>query len=189
MKKILSFLAMSAIVLGMASCGGNDGNEPEPEVIKAPSGYVDLGLPSKTLWYSNATSYNFLSFPTYVEELNKKKKNAATKYVDIPTKEDWEELHTYCTWEWMYPFTIQGINHERAYIVKGKNGNSIILPALGKRSTTGQKVSDGKGYYWMQHTNHDIETAVQFGEESNSFQFYGEADGWCLTVCWVFKQP
>ena len=34
MKKILSFFAMSAIVLGMAftfnACGGNDANNPEP---------------------------------------------------------------------------------------------------------------------------------------------------------------
>ena len=187
MRKFFSFFAIAAVVLSMASCG--DGNEPEAEV-KIPSGFVDLGLPSKTLWYSNATAYNFVSYPTYVNMLNEKQKQAANKYMQIPTKADWEELRKECTWRWQYPFTIQGVSTEKAYIVMGKNGNCIYLPAIGKHGReSNQKMENGKGHYWLLHDQYSTETAVRFGEDINSFEFYSEADGWDLCYCWVFKQP
>jgi hypothetical protein len=181
-------LFMSALVLGMASCGGDE-NDPEAEV-KIPSGFVDLGLPSKTLWYSNSASIDYLSYPTYVNMLNDKKKQAANKYVEIPTRADWEELRNECQWQWVYPFTIKGVSTEKAYMVMGKNGNCIYLPAVGKHGQGSNKdVRDSKGHYWMLHDQYDTETAVEFGEDKNSFQFYSEASGWNLCFCWVFKQP
>jgi len=45
----------------------------------------------------------------------------------IPTKDEWTELFTKCTWTWI---TQNGVNGEK---VTGPNGNSIFLPAAGYR--------------------------------------------------------
>jgi hypothetical protein len=46
MKKLFTFFAIGAIVLGMASCGGNDGNVPEPESDIVINPHSDNGMMS-----------------------------------------------------------------------------------------------------------------------------------------------
>ena len=92
------------------------------------SEYVDLGLPSGTLWKSTNED----------EDINFEE--VQTKYAEkLPTKAQWEELIKECTWTfmdpgWWYTDDEFGDYHEGCwayYMIKGKNGNSISLPAQG----------------------------------------------------------
>ena len=67
--------------------------------------YVDLGLPSGTLW--SAKPYSEESFP----EANK---------LNIPTLEDWKEVHDYCKVTDAGGFTDNWI-----YNIKGLNGKIV----------------------------------------------------------------
>lgn len=112
--------------------------QPETPTIveKAPDGYLDMGLPSGTHWYYNATGW--WDYYTY-SELNAmipgKDKGAA-----IPTEEQWNELRQYCKWEW----------DGAGFNVDSKNGNKLgfYLPFIGAYNGE-EKLNDGThGYYW-----------------------------------------
>ena len=107
--------------------------------------YVDLGLPSGTLWKANNEKSIYY---TYNE--------AASQFGDnLPTLAHFEELKTFCTWTWT----------NKGYLVKGSNGNSIILYATGSRTCEGEVNSVGKGAgYWT--------STVINSEEANAIIFY-----------------
>jgi hypothetical protein len=93
--------------------------------------YVDLGLPSGTLW-STTNAGGDKALYTYEEAVN--------KFGDqLPSKEQWQELKDECTCSQI----------GNVYKVVGPNGNSITLPAAGSRSCDGI-VSDESSYgnYW-----------------------------------------
>ena len=71
-----------------------------------------------------------------------------------PKKKDFDELIENCEWEWD--------KEKVGYIVKGKNGNSIFLPAAGNYFGNSLKEA-GYGRYWCASV-----------DESNSFR------SWCL---------
>ncbi len=101
-----------------------------------PAGFVDLGLPSGTLWKNqNETNPNdSYDFYTYYE--------AVQQFGDqLPTKEQFEELTENCTYVWD--------ESARGCWFYGPNGNSIFLPASGYRGRSGyvSRVGSG-GYYW-----------------------------------------
>lgn len=78
-------------------------------VILAVEGdlYRDLGLPSGTKWADRDADIN-----------HKCKRHVYSDEVKgIPTKEQWQELKKYCTWEWK----------DYGYKVTGPNGNYIFL--------------------------------------------------------------
>ncbi len=56
----------------------------------------------------------------------------------MPTKAEWDELFTECTWTW----TSYG------YLVTSSNGNSILLPAAGRRMSVILKDIGFDGRYW-----------------------------------------
>ena len=60
----------------------------------------------------------------------------------MPTVEEFRELEDKCTWTW----TTQG-GHE-GYKVTGLNGNSIFLPAAGRRYGTDFYDRGSRGFYW-----------------------------------------
>ena len=60
----------------------------------------------------------------------------------MPTGEEMTELREKCKWEW----TTQG--GKKGYKVIGKNGNSIFLPAAGRRYESGLRNEGSFGYYW-----------------------------------------
>ena len=93
--------------------------------------YVDLGLPSGTLWRDENEGGDYARY-TYDE--------AVSKFGNkLPTKEQLEELKNQCTWTW----TGSG------YKVVGPNGNSIYLPAAGDRYCGGDVYGVGSyGDYW-----------------------------------------
>lgn len=96
-------------------------------------GFVDLGLPSGTLW-KNANEGGDNARYTYDDAMDK----FANK---LPTKQQLEELKNECTWTWM----------GNGYKVTGTNGNSITLPAVAYRDDDGYvyRSSVGpSGSYW-----------------------------------------
>ena len=60
----------------------------------------------------------------------------------MPTDAEWTELRTECTWTW----TTQ--NEKNGYLVTGPNGNSIFLPAAGRRYGTSLLRAGSDGLYW-----------------------------------------
>ncbi len=94
-------------------------------------GYVDLGLPSGTLWKNANEGGDFARY-TYDEAVSK----FGSK---LPTKQQLEELKNKCTWTWL------GYGYE----VTGPSGNSITLPATGYCNCVGDVDHVGTyGYYW-----------------------------------------
>ena len=153
--------------------------------------YVDLGLPSGTLWadrnvgasssedygdyfsWGETTTKSDYSWSTYKyynnggdEKLTKYCSESAcgnNGYTDTlttlersddaaianwgsdwrtPTPQQFQELKDYCTWTWATR------NGKNGYEVKGKNGNSIFLPAAGYRDGTSLYRVGSCGSYW-----------------------------------------
>lgn len=100
-------------------------------------GFKDLGLPSGTLWKNaNENEGGNNTVYTYAAVVFKFGNN-------LPTKEQFEELKNKCTWKWT---TQNGIN---GYKVTGPNGNSIFLPAGGRRFCNDDVRFVGTdGFYW-----------------------------------------
>ena len=126
----LMALSMQSQVLGNenTTCIRTIGNELVDTLSIAPTGYVDLGLPSGTLWKDK----NENGFFTYDEAVSRFGSS-------LPSKEKFEELKSECKWEW----------NGSGCKVTGPNGNSIVLPASGYRHCDGGVDYVGSsGYYW-----------------------------------------
>lgn len=96
-------------------------------------GYVDLGLPSGTLWKNTNEGGDYMRY-TYDEAVNRFGSN-------LPTNQQLRELKDKCTWTW--------IDIGGGYRVTGPNGNSITLPDAGYRYCHGDVDGVGTyGYYW-----------------------------------------
>ena len=114
-------------------------------------GYVDLGLPSGTLW-KNANEGGDYTRYTYDQAVRK----FGNK---LPTKQQFEELIDRCTWTW----TGDG------YKVTGSNGESITLPAAGYRDCDGDVGSFGMGgHYWSSSTPYYSDLAWYLGFGSSA---------------------
>ena len=126
--------------------------------------YVDLGLPSGTLWAtcnvgasnpreygsyfawgetvpnSSYTDDNYMYFSD--PNVLPASADAATvnwgKGWRMPTEEDFQELIDNCTWTWM----------SNGYKVTSPNGNGIFLPAAGNRYAGDLRDVGSIGYYW-----------------------------------------
>ncbi len=103
---------------------------------RSSGGYVNLGLPSRTLWKAE-NEPGFYDYDQAMAEFGN----------NLPTKEQLEELKTFCRWTW----TGDG------YEVNGPNGKSIFLPAAGFRDCSGSIHSVGSydeyGDYWSATPN------------------------------------
>ena len=91
--------------------------------------YVDLGLPSGTLWKAENENCGLINHEQAV----------ALYGNSLPTLEQMAELVALCTWTWVGD----------GYSVTGKNGHAIILPVCGYSDVLGAKYYTKKqGYYW-----------------------------------------
>ncbi len=99
MKKMLITL-----LCAMCVCGLN------AKKVKVPAGYVDLGLPSGTLW-AVQNEEGYLTFDEAVEQFG----------AALPTEEQFRELLKECKWSW----------NGSGYTFVGPNGESLIIPAAG----------------------------------------------------------
>lgn len=98
--------------------------------------YVDLGLPSGTLWAASNAHPDGCQFCTHkeaVEEFGNK----------LPSNEDWQELLDNCKAKWN--------KWRKGYTLTGPNGNSIFLPANGLvEDSFGERILNKgfEGCYW-----------------------------------------
>lgn len=109
-------------------------------------GFVDLGLPSGTLWKKS----NEEDWYTYDQAVRKFGNS-------LPTKQQFEELKNVCKMNWiggMCKFT-------------GPSGESIVLPVTGYRYSDGRIDNSGKGHYWTSSFL-DSDNAWSFIVYSNS---------------------
>ncbi len=131
MKRKLLFILTIGITCLFTACANKNtpNNNGEEE-----TNYVDLGLPSGTLWKNaneiNAQKeYNLFTFDEAVNAFG----------YDLPTKEQWQELIDECTWSWTFG----------GYKIIGPNHNYIILPGDGRYDCDGgYKNKTGDGDYW-----------------------------------------
>lgn len=110
--------------------------------------YVDLGLPSGTLW-AKEDIFEIREDDGhrlyYVESYD----NAIKKFGDrLPSKEQWEELFNECDWEYFNNDTI--LTYHTGYNITGKNGNQIVLEIGGRFNVPlGCICQTGvEGFYW-----------------------------------------
>lgn len=102
---------------------------------RSRGGYVDLGLPSGTLWKQQNES----GYYTYDE--------AVTIFGNqLPEMHHFVELKHVCRWIWMDDY---------GYKVVGPNGNSITLPAAGFSNCLGGVSYVGTGGYYWSSTPYD----------------------------------
>ena len=133
--------------------------ERKAELIR--KGYIDLGLPSGTLW-KNANEGGDYTRYTYDE--------AVSRFGNkLPTKQQFEELKNKCTWTW----TGSG------YKVIGPNGNSIYLPAAGYRDCRGDVYYVGTGGNYWSSTPYDSDFVwyLYFNSSAVRMNNYYRSDG------------
>lgn len=98
--------------------------------------WVDLGLPSGTLWATcNVGAFSPEEYGDYFTWSETTTKN-------IPTKEQWEELISYTTGTWTI---LNGVDGRR---YTASNGRSLFLPAAGVQDKDGQNILGCNGVYW-----------------------------------------
>ncbi len=114
--------------------------------------YVDLGLPSGTLWMDQNAEGGMNGYFTYEQAL-------LDFGNQLPTRTQFQELIDNCQWAWT----------GKGYHVTGTNGNSIFFPALGFYLCDGTLESLGTyGGYWSS-TPGDVETAWSLYSSSGRY--------------------
>jgi len=145
--------------------GYRDGYKDREEEIPADlrddrTVFVDLGLPSGTLWAKEyeKTDDGFLYLP-YIK----------AKRYNLPTKEQWEELVKYCKWGW----------YGDLFRCIGRNGEALDFPKTGRIKTI---YENGKSsFLWLQTETID---------DNNSFAWIIDASPKEIDVCFMgFKLP
>lgn len=117
MKKLLSLMVLCLMALTMTAQRAAD-----------PAGYVDLGLPSGTLWKDKNESGGFYTYDEAMKAFGN----------NLPTMEQFEELKYSCNWTWT----------GNGYKVVGPSGASITLPAAGYRWGSNVRYVGSHGDYW-----------------------------------------
>lgn len=103
---------------------------PQKPVTPPKGQWVDLGLPSGTLWKN-----------TNENGLYSHSKAANTFGNSLPSRAQWNELLDKCSWNWD--------KKNLCFKIVGPNGNSISLPAAGYTNCQGEKKCNKKcGNYW-----------------------------------------
>ncbi len=161
--------------------------------------YVDLGLPSGTMWATcnvgatapieygdyfawgetapknvyNSDNYNFSESPNVLSSNYDVATTCWGEGWRMPTFEEFDELTNSCNWEWT---DIDGVN---GYKVTGTNGNSIFLPAAGRGNngnynpyTKNSDKSGEYGYYWSSTLCSDYNIYAKTYDEACALEFY-----------------
>ena len=109
---------------------------------KNKSKYIDLGLPSGTLWSIGNESGLY----THGE---------ATKlFKSLPSVKQAEELRSLGKWKWN-PFL-------RRYAVKGPNGKKIFFKAAGLEEKGVREQKGLSGRYWLNESGEDVSPCLIF---------------------------
>lgn len=116
-------------------------NEIPVDLRDGNTEYVDLGLPSGTLWSAD--------FEIDGEDVIYHPYEDAEKY-GIPTKEQFNELLESCKWEFKYISS-----NAREYTCIGPNGNHIVFSSRGYK-LAGTKREIEKIFFWVKSTSEDL---------------------------------
>lgn len=116
-----------------------------------PDGSVDLGL--SVCWSSCNYDAEVLSGTGSFLTWDQAVAAAVSSGLSLPTYAQLDELRKYCTWTWTSRDSIPG------YLVIGKNGNSIFLPAAGYYTSNGKYVEEDSGIWSSQTRSSDPGTA------------------------------
>ena len=126
--------------------------------------YVDLGLPSRTLWSTDyeKSDGNLLFLPYEKAE-----------YMKIPTKEQWEELKSLCKWEYV-------INNAYDYCrcrCVGPNGQILTFERTGRKKTAGM-VDAWEAFFWIEDDSNlnEKNTIHMFNQGKNNKYKYGNCE-------------
>lgn len=141
--------ALNKVIVEAYMAGYNSGyQDGYDKVVKETSSddieYVDLGLPSGTLWSSN-----------YLEDENNETVyvlQEKSKAFDIPTVEQWHELVRECRWEQKSERIDDsyGFYHYHDWaICLGPNGNRIIFEKTGLYEIQTEKVRTNEVLFWL----------------------------------------
>lgn len=113
----------------------------DKEATDTISQFVDLGLPSGTLWKVENEGIGYYSYYDAKKEFGD----------SLPTLNQWKELMNVCEWRWM----------GKGFDIIGPNGNNIFLPAPGERDCNGEICCLGEtGAYWTY--TRDMETSSSY---------------------------
>lgn len=128
--------------------------------------YVDMGLPSGTLWKIE-NEEGLMDFNTAKKKFKKR----------MPSISQWEELRQYCAWSWT----------GNGYEVIGPNGAMIFIPAAGYRNVSGQIGKVGVfGNYWSS-TIKNKEEAWRFGFESDKVSMAAHSRRYGRSIRLVYR--
>lgn len=92
-----------------------------------------------------------------------------------PTKQQYEELKTNCTWMWQ--------DKPSGYKIVAKNGKSIFLPTTGYMSNEGNLNYANQGFYWTSEVESgSSKNAIGMGFSSNEYNIksYYRDGGRCI---------
>ena len=208
--EVMSFTT-SAATSGGSSGGSQGGGTPTPSPTPTPGqlnghAYVDLGLPSGTLWatcnvgaetpegYGNyyawgeiltKSEYSLSSY-TYSNNPTTLPTDADVAYIDwgvgwrMPTVYETRELNENCTWTWTEQNGVEG------YIIEGINGNSIFLPAVSYRHDDNLGGAGEYGYWSSSLYTNDFSYAwaIRFYWDFHGVYYSGRSDGFTVRpVC------
>lgn len=109
--------------------------------------YVDLGLPSRTLW---STDYEKLDGKRLYLPYDK------AEYMKLPTKEQWEELFSICKWEWEKQWCNGAWVYKQARCV-GPNGQTLTFDSTGMRKASGYTENAWNTYFWIENNEDGTE--------------------------------
>lgn len=116
--------------------------------------------------YCNNSGYGYNGFTDNKTELEPEDDAAYTNWGKkwrMPSKAQIDELHSYCTWEFV---TLNGING--CMFISKSNGNSIFLPAAGYRDVS--LIDAGYcGNYWSRTLGND-------GQSVSAHELYFKGD-------------
>lgn len=134
--------------------------------------YIDLGLPSGTLWaVCNVGANRPEEYGDYFEF---KKWDSS---LQVPTKEEFKELKKECKWEWI------SVNGKQGHVVTGPNGKSIFLPAAGFHDGSSLYGAGVSGFYWSSTLRENDDSRaydLTFGSSDYKVDWYCRLYGQCL---------
>lgn len=122
---------LEQVYLDGYNAGYQDGQGVKKEPLTDDE-WVDLGLPSGTLWSKNylKDDENQVMYLTYDE---------ASKY-SLPTKEQLDELRNFCV------IKTNGFN----VLFQGINGSILVIPYKGYKAFGSMQEYNDHGYFWIE---------------------------------------
>lgn len=123
--------------------------------------------------YCTKSSYGRVDNKTSLEQVDDRVKTDYGYYFSIPTKEDWQELIDYCKWT----------RYDNHFMVKGPNGNVIVLPSGGYMDGLNAYDAGVEGCYWtstVDEQSPDDAWFVHINNAKPTFYSYYRYQGRCI---------